>query len=127
MFPHVLWLPPGDLVLMSRAVRLMEGQRVVLNTNILLASDSAGRPEELLYTVLVPPRHGLVHAIQQPGVPLTTFTQLDVAAHRVCYTHDNSHHAEMDVFRSDTRNTKTDFMLKNRIMWVNLAQAPLKN
>jgi len=94
-----LWPPPGDLVLVSKAVRLMEGQRVVLNTDILLASDSAGRPEELVYALSVPPRHGLVHAIQQPGVPLTTFTQLDVAAHRVCYTHDNSHRAETDSFR----------------------------
>lgn len=96
-----LRLPPGDLVLLSRAVRLTEGQRVVLNTDILLASDSAGRPEELVYTVSVPPRHGLVHAVQQPGVPLVTFTQLDVAAHRVCYTHDNGHQAEADSFRSE--------------------------
>ncbi|XP_062419236.1 FRAS1-related extracellular matrix protein 1b [Pungitius pungitius] len=88
----------GDLVLLSKAVRLMEGQRVVLNTDILLASDSAGRPQELVYAVSVPPRHGLVHAVQQPGVPLTAFTQLDVAAHRVAYTHDNSHHAEADSF-----------------------------
>ncbi|XP_036971006.1 FRAS1-related extracellular matrix protein 1b isoform X3 [Acanthopagrus latus] len=88
----------GDLVLLSKAVHLMEGQRVVLNTDILLASDSSGRPEELVYTVSVPPRHGVVHAVQQPGVPLTAFTQLDVAAHRVCYTHDNSHHAESDAF-----------------------------
>ncbi|KAM3619849.1 uncharacterized protein V6R79_014624 [Siganus canaliculatus] len=88
----------GDLVLLSKAVHLMEGQRVALNTDILLASDSAGRPEELVYTVSVPPRHGLVHAVRQPGVPLVTFTQLDVAAHRVCYTHDNSHDAESDSF-----------------------------
>lgn len=86
-------------MLLSKAVRLTEGQRLVLNTDILLASDSAGRPEELLYTVTAPPRHGLVHAVQQPGVPLLTFTQLDVAAHRVCYTHDNSHQAEADSFR----------------------------
>ncbi|XP_038570885.1 FRAS1-related extracellular matrix protein 1b isoform X2 [Micropterus salmoides] len=88
----------GDLVLQSKAVRLTEGQRVVLNTDVLLASDSAGRPEQLVYTVSVPPRRGLVHAVHQPGVPLIAFTQLDVAAHRVCYTHDNSHHAETDSF-----------------------------
>uniref|UniRef100_A0A4W6CZ86 Fras1 related extracellular matrix 1b n=1 Tax=Lates calcarifer TaxID=8187 RepID=A0A4W6CZ86_LATCA len=89
---------PCDIVLMSKAVHLREGQRVVLNTDILLASDSAGRPEELVYAVSIPPRHGLVHAVQQPGVPLTSFTQLDVAAHRVCYTHDNSHESESDSF-----------------------------
>uniref|UniRef100_A0A3Q3W4V2 C-type lectin domain-containing protein n=1 Tax=Mola mola TaxID=94237 RepID=A0A3Q3W4V2_MOLML len=81
-----------------KAVRLAEGQRVVLTTDVLLASDSAGRPEELVYKLTVPPRHGLVHAVRRPGVPLLSFTQLDVAAHRVCYTHDNSRHAESDSF-----------------------------
>uniref|UniRef100_A0A3P8UIS6 Fras1 related extracellular matrix 1b n=1 Tax=Cynoglossus semilaevis TaxID=244447 RepID=A0A3P8UIS6_CYNSE len=87
---------PKDIVLQTRTVNLMEGQRVVLNTNILLASDAAGRPEELLYTVSIPPRYGLVHAVRKPGVPLSSFTQLDVAAHQVCYSHDNSHEAESD-------------------------------
>lgn len=86
-------------MVLSRPVHLREGQRVVLNTDILLVSDSTGRPEELVYMVSDPPRHGLVHAVHRPGVPLLSFTQLDVAAHRVCYTHDNSHDAEADSFR----------------------------
>ncbi|XP_008336132.1 FRAS1-related extracellular matrix protein 1b [Cynoglossus semilaevis] len=95
-FISVRTFPKGDIVLQTRTVNLMEGQRVVLNTNILLASDAAGRPEELLYTVSIPPRYGLVHAVRKPGVPLSSFTQLDVAAHQVCYSHDNSHEAESD-------------------------------
>ncbi|XP_028254832.1 FRAS1-related extracellular matrix protein 1b isoform X2 [Parambassis ranga] len=97
-FVSVHSVQKGDIVLLSRAVRLSEGQRIVLNTDILLASDSASRPEELVYAVTVPPRHGLVHGVHQPGVPLLNFTQLHVAAHRVCYTHDNSHDAEADSF-----------------------------
>ncbi|KAF1385246.1 hypothetical protein PFLUV_G00105740 [Perca fluviatilis] len=93
-----LYLAPGDLLLRTETVRLAEGRRVVLTTDVLLAWDASGRPEELLYAVSVPPRHGLVHAVQRPGVPLSAFTQLDVAAHRVCYTHDNSRHAETDAF-----------------------------
>ncbi|XP_024865417.1 FRAS1-related extracellular matrix protein 1b isoform X2 [Kryptolebias marmoratus] len=88
----------GDIMLQSNEVHLTEGQRVVLNTNNLLVSDLAGRPEELVFTVSVPPQHGLVHAVQQPGVPLLSFTQLDVVAHRVCYTHNNEHDAETDSF-----------------------------
>lgn len=86
-------------MLQSKAVDVREGQRVVLNTNILLASDLGGRPEELVFTVLVPPQHGLVHGVQQPGVPLLSFTQLDVAAHRVGYTHNDEHHSQTDSFR----------------------------
>ncbi|XP_060934047.1 LOW QUALITY PROTEIN: FRAS1-related extracellular matrix protein 1b [Limanda limanda] len=97
-FISVQTVHKGDIVLQSKAVTLREGQRVVLNTDILLASDTAARPEELVYTVSLPPRRGLVHAVRRPGVPLTSFTQLDVAAHRVCYTHDNSHDGESDSF-----------------------------
>uniref|UniRef100_A0A3P9DC75 Fras1 related extracellular matrix 1b n=1 Tax=Maylandia zebra TaxID=106582 RepID=A0A3P9DC75_9CICH len=97
-FISVHVMQKGDIVVLSRPVHLREGQRVVLNTDILLASDSTGRPKELVYTVSDPPRHGLVHAVHRPGVPLLSFTQLDVAAHRVCYTHDNSHDAEADSF-----------------------------
>ncbi|MED6261446.1 hypothetical protein ATANTOWER_005302 [Ataeniobius toweri] len=89
----------GEIVLHTKAVHLREGERVVLITDILLALDSAGRPEELVFTVSTPPRHGLIHAIQRPGVPLISFTQLDVAAHRVCYTHNNDHDSETDSFR----------------------------
>lgn len=89
-------------MLLSGAVQLLEGQQVVLSTDVLMASDSASRPEELLYTVTAPPRHGLVHAVQRPGVPLRSFTQLHVAAQRVCYTHDNSHHGNRDSFRYHT-------------------------
>uniref|UniRef100_A0A673C1D9 Fras1 related extracellular matrix 1b n=1 Tax=Sphaeramia orbicularis TaxID=375764 RepID=A0A673C1D9_9TELE len=104
-FISVRTVQKGAITLLSKSVSLMEGQRVVLSTHVLLASDSAGRPEELVYTVTVPPRHGLVHAVQRQGVPLLSFTQLDVAAHRVCYTHDNSHDAQTDSFRIDTLNT----------------------
>ncbi|KAM4629862.1 FRAS1-related extracellular matrix protein 1b [Polymixia lowei] len=106
-FISVRTVHKGDIVLTSKAVSLMEGERVVLNTDVLLATDSAGRPEELLYTVSSPPRHGHIHAVQHPGVPLVTFTQLDVAAHRVCYTHDNSHTAEMDSFSFVVSNGDT--------------------
>lgn len=86
-------------MLQSKAVQLREGQRLVLSTDNLLASDPAGRPEELVFTVSVPPQHGLVHAVQRPGVPLSSFTQLDVAAQRVSYTHDDEHSAGSDSFR----------------------------
>ncbi|XP_023194698.1 FRAS1-related extracellular matrix protein 1-like isoform X1 [Xiphophorus maculatus] len=88
----------GEIVLQTRPVRLREGQRLVLNTDVLMALDSAGRPEDLVFAVSGPPRHGLIHAARRPGHPLTRFTQLDVAAHRVCYTHSNDHDSDADSF-----------------------------
>lgn len=97
-FISVLTPQRGDISVVIKPVSLMEGERVVLTTDHLLASDSGSPSEELIYVVSVPPEHGHLHAVQHPGVPLTTFTQMDVAAHRVCYTHDNSHHEERDHF-----------------------------
>ncbi|XP_023668989.2 FRAS1-related extracellular matrix protein 1b [Paramormyrops kingsleyae] len=88
----------GDLTLVTRPVTLTEGERAVLTTDVLMAADGVDRAEELVYVVLVPPEHGQLHTVQNPGVPLDTFTQLDVAALRVCYTHDNSRMASQDAF-----------------------------
>ncbi|XP_061636386.1 FRAS1-related extracellular matrix protein 1b [Phyllopteryx taeniolatus] len=88
----------GDISLRTGEVRVAEGQRAVLNTDFLRASDGGGRPDELVYTVTAPPRHGLLHSAARPGVPLSAFTQMDVAAQRVCYTHDNGHRHHSDTF-----------------------------
>ncbi|XP_049585835.1 FRAS1-related extracellular matrix protein 1b isoform X4 [Syngnathus scovelli] len=88
----------GDIFVWTGEVRVRAGERVVLNTDFLRAWDGGGRPKRLRYTVTVAPRHGLLHAGTQPGVPLDTFTQMDVAAQRVCYTHDNGQLQRSDTF-----------------------------
>ncbi|XP_037105169.1 FRAS1-related extracellular matrix protein 1b isoform X5 [Syngnathus acus] len=88
----------GDIFVWTGEVRVRAGERVVLNTDFLRAWDGGGRPKRLRYTVTVTPRHGLLHAVMQPGVPLDTFTQMDVAAQRVCYTHDNGQLQRSDTF-----------------------------
>lgn len=90
----------GDIALITKPVTLMEGERVILTTDILTAADSGSKPNELIYTVSVPPEHGHLHMVQIPGVPVLSFSQMDVAANRICYTHDNSRFADRDSFRS---------------------------
>ncbi|XP_030646966.1 FRAS1-related extracellular matrix protein 1b [Chanos chanos] len=97
-FISVRTVQKGDITLIIKPVTLMEGDRIILSTDILMATDSGSQSEELVYTVSVPPKHGHLHAVQYPGIPLFTFTQMDVAAHRVCYTHDNSRFADQDSF-----------------------------
>ncbi|KAL2089664.1 hypothetical protein ACEWY4_014352 [Coilia grayii] len=88
----------GDISLVTKPVQVMEGERFILTTDQLMASDSGSSSDELVYAVSAPPKHGHLHAVHQPGVPLASFTQMDVAAHRVCYTHDNSHTEDQDHF-----------------------------
>nr|DBA17788.1 TPA: hypothetical protein GDO54_016111 [Pyxicephalus adspersus] len=100
----ILNLEKGDIVLLTRPVTLTEGDRVTLTTAVLLAADGTGKPERLLYAVSVPPVHGQIEYINYPGLPISSFSQLDVAAQKVCYVHDNSREAENDSFSFTVSN-----------------------
>lgn len=79
----------GEIAVFVKPVKANRGERVVLTTDALLAVDRTDKPEELIYTVTAPPSHGHVEYIKHPGVPINTFSQMDVAANLVCYVHDN--------------------------------------
>lgn len=105
--PVLAYFPlSGDIVLITKPMTISEGERIVLTTDILMATDSGSQSTELIYTVTIPPKHGHLHMVQHPGIPLLSFTQMDVASHRVCYTHDNSHFTDYDSFRSVSKGLK---------------------
>uniref|UniRef100_A0A3B3ZBH1 Cadherin domain-containing protein n=1 Tax=Periophthalmus magnuspinnatus TaxID=409849 RepID=A0A3B3ZBH1_9GOBI len=87
----------GPLQLSTRPARIMEGERLVLSSDYLLALDF-GPPQDLVYRIQDDPRLGSLSLVSGPGVRLRNFTQLDVTAQRVCYTHDNSHEGDKDSF-----------------------------
>ncbi|KAI5101073.1 fras-related extracellular matrix protein 1b isoform X1 [Silurus meridionalis] len=106
-FIAVQTVQKGDIALITKPMTISEGQRVVLTTDVLMATDSGSQSVELVYTITVPPKHGHLHMVQHPGIPLLSFTQMDVASHRVCYTHDNSHFTGDDSFSFDISNGVT--------------------
>ncbi|XP_056388905.1 FRAS1-related extracellular matrix protein 1-like [Hyla sarda] len=103
-FISILNIEKGDIVLLTSPVTLTEGDRVTLMTDVLMATDGTGKPEKLLYAVSVPPVHGQIEYINFPGVPISSFSQLDVAAQKVCYVHDNSREADKDSFSFTVSN-----------------------
>lgn len=62
---------------------------MVLTTDVLLATDDSNKPEELLYVITKPPAHGHIEYIKHPGLSISTFSQMDIAANLVAYVHDN--------------------------------------
>lgn len=96
-------LPPpppsvGAIAVFVKPVKVSRGDRVVLTTDVLLATDGSVRPEELLYAVAAPPTHGHLEYVAHPGVAISTFSQLDVAASHVAYSHDNRGGSPRDHF-----------------------------
>ncbi|XP_049885189.1 chondroitin sulfate proteoglycan 4 [Pectinophora gossypiella] len=82
--PPVLNLLPG------KVLRLTQGTRKVITSDILKAEDPDTPPEDLLYTVL----HGKNEAnsghIEMSGQPVDSFTQQDVDLGVISYVHGSS-------------------------------------
>ncbi|KAG9486701.1 hypothetical protein GDO78_006860 [Eleutherodactylus coqui] len=89
----------GDIAVFVKTLHVSRGDRVILSTNVLLATDGTDKPEELLYVVSSPPQHGQIEYVNHHGIPITSFSQMDVAAQTVCYVHNGNAAAAADTFR----------------------------
>ncbi|KAJ3585332.1 hypothetical protein NHX12_014053 [Muraenolepis orangiensis] len=97
----------GTIVVVVKPMTVSRGDRLVLSTDALLATDGAARPEELLYVVMAPPAHGHLEYIRHPGISIATFSQLDVVANLVAYVHDNRAGDPTDAFQFVVSNGQT--------------------
>ncbi|XP_060221768.1 FRAS1-related extracellular matrix protein 1 isoform X2 [Meriones unguiculatus] len=94
----------GDIVIHTQPLVVAKGDRGFLTTAALLAVDGAGKPEELLYLITSPPQYGQVEYVHSPGVPITSFSQMDIAGRTVCYIHESRAAAPNDSFRYTISN-----------------------
>lgn len=83
----------------AKPLVVANGDRGFLSTATLLAVDGADKPEELLYLITSPPQYGQVEYVHYPGVPITSFSQMDIAGQTVCYIHKSRVAAPSDSFR----------------------------
>lgn len=95
----VLCFLPGDIAVFVKPLKISKGEQVMLTTDTLLSVDGTDKPEELMYVITSPPAGGHIEYVSYPGVPITTFSQMDIAAQTVCFVHDNRAHSLKEVFR----------------------------
>ncbi|KAK5610326.1 hypothetical protein CRENBAI_006856, partial [Crenichthys baileyi] len=100
-------LEKGNIAIFVKPVNVSRGDRVILTTDVLLATDGTDKPEELLYVVTNPPAHGHIEYIKHPGVIISTFSQMDIAANLVAYVHDNRASKATENFQFVLSNGKT--------------------
>lgn len=89
----------GNIAIFVKPVNVSRGDRVVLTTDVLLATDGTDKPEELLYIITSPPAHGHIEYITHPGLIISTFSQMDIAANLVAYVHDNRASTPKETFQ----------------------------
>ncbi|XP_044197505.1 FRAS1-related extracellular matrix protein 1a [Thunnus albacares] len=100
-------LEKGNIAIFVKPVNVNRGDRVVLTTDVLLATDGTDKPEELLYVITNPPAHGHIEYIKHPGLTISTFSQMDIAANIVAYVHDNRASTPTETFQFVVSNGKT--------------------
>ncbi|KAM7365982.1 hypothetical protein PAMP_015455 [Pampus punctatissimus] len=100
-------LEKGNIAIFVKPVNVNRGDRVVLTTDVLLATDGTDKPEELLYVITNPPAHGHIEYIKHPGLSISTFSQMDIAANVVAYVHDNRASTPTESFQFVVSNGKT--------------------
>lgn len=88
VFPDVL----------SRGVSLREGGRVTLTTDLLSTSDLNSPDEHLAFTITRAPVRGHLECTDSPGMPIGSFTQLQLAGSKIYYIHTSDDEVKMDSF-----------------------------
>ncbi|NWV71631.1 FREM1 protein, partial [Malurus elegans] len=92
-------LEKGDIAVFMKLLRVPKGDRGYITTDVLLALDGTDKPEELLYVITSPPQYGQIEYVSYPGIPISSFSQMDVARQIVCYVHKAKALACEDMFR----------------------------
>nr|CAB3247089.1 FRAS1-related extracellular matrix protein 2 [Phallusia mammillata] len=82
----------------NKGVTLKEGDRATLTTDILSTADINSADETLEFSIARAPTRGHLESTDNPGVPITTFTQLDLAGSKIQYVHTGGDEVKMDSF-----------------------------
>uniref|UniRef100_A0A8C5C0N3 FRAS1 related extracellular matrix 2a n=1 Tax=Gadus morhua TaxID=8049 RepID=A0A8C5C0N3_GADMO len=82
----------------SKGVSLKEGGRVMLTTDLLSTTDLNSPDEHLVFTITRAPVRGHLECTDTPGMPIASFTQLQLAGSKIYYLHTSDDEVKMDSF-----------------------------
>ncbi|MFT7803878.1 FRAS1-related extracellular matrix protein 2-like [Arapaima gigas] len=84
--------------IISKGVSLEEGGVITLTTNLLTTSDLNSPDENLMYTITRSPERGHLECTDMIGIPIFSFSQLQLAGNKIFYIHTSDDEVKMDSF-----------------------------
>ncbi|XP_077598282.1 FRAS1-related extracellular matrix protein 1a [Stigmatopora nigra] len=96
----------GTLSVFVSPVSVDRGGRVTLTTDVIFARDGGHRPQDIVFVVSTPVANGYLENTKHPGVSISTFSQMDIAANHVAYVHDKRANAALETIHFDVSNNK---------------------
>jgi hypothetical protein len=79
-------------------ITLTEDQSALLTQNLLTVTDSRSSPQEIQFKIITPPKFGTLARNSSPLTKNETFTQADINANLLSYTHNGDEFATRDEF-----------------------------
>ncbi|MDI1229517.1 MAG: cadherin-like domain-containing protein, partial [bacterium] len=113
--------PP--VVVANTGVTLLEGGTVGITTAQLSATDVDTPDANIIYTITQQPLHGRLELTTNPGATITSFTQAELAAGLIQYTHDGGE-TIADSFRFALRDGTTVLPSENFVITVTPVNDP---
>ncbi|VDI42839.1 Hypothetical predicted protein [Mytilus galloprovincialis] len=89
-------IPPK--VIANKELVVLEGAEIKITTEVLSFTDEDSEPGLLHYYLLSAPNLGHLELTSNQGIPISEFTQSDLAANSVCYIHTSKEEIYMDSF-----------------------------
>uniref|UniRef100_A0A8C5BJV7 FRAS1 related extracellular matrix 2b n=1 Tax=Gadus morhua TaxID=8049 RepID=A0A8C5BJV7_GADMO len=104
----------------NKGVSLKEGGRVSLTTDLLSTTDLNSPDEHLVFTITRAPARGHLECTDTPGMPIASFTQLQLAGNKIYYVHTADDEVKMDSFEFEVTDGYNPVFRTFRILITNV-------